>query len=170
MALPIKEFTLLQVAKPNLGETKPAQVLAEVQYSLHSFRGQIRDEWDSIKVHDVIFLVTANPPLFTDEEASKVEGLPFRDAYGVKYVRAGEVVEIVDEEGTPIKDWETEQSPRAGHLRKVKLLLDTSQYQQDIDQLDEDVYGTFNLVIRRKPKENNFKAVLETIRDLMNTK
>jgi intron-binding protein aquarius len=35
---------------------------------------------------------------------------------------------------------------------------------------DEDVYGTFNLLVRRKPKENNFKAVLETIRDLMNSK
>lgn len=26
------------------------------------------------------------------------------------------------------------------------------------------------MILRRKPKENNFKAVLETIRDLMNTK
>ena len=33
----------------------------------------------------------------------------------------------------------------------------------------EDVYETFNIIMRRKPKENNFKAVLETIRDLMNT-
>lgn len=33
----------------------------------------------------------------------------------------------------------------------------------------EDVYETFNIVMRRKPKENNFKAVLETIRELMNT-
>ncbi|KAH8859390.1 RNA helicase aquarius [Schistosoma japonicum] len=32
----------------------------------------------------------------------------------------------------------------------------------------EDLYDTFNVLIRRKPKENNFKAVLETIRDLMN--
>lgn len=31
----------------------------------------------------------------------------------------------------------------------------------------EDVYGTFNLLMRRKPKENNFKAVLESIRDLV---
>lgn len=36
-------------------------------------------------------------------------------------------------------------------------------------QGSEDVYDTFNILIRRKPKENNFKAVLETIRDLMNT-
>ena len=33
----------------------------------------------------------------------------------------------------------------------------------------EDVYETFNILMRRKPKENNFKAVLETIRELMNT-
>jgi intron-binding protein aquarius len=30
------------------------------------------------------------------------------------------------------------------------------------------VYGTFNVLMRRKPKENNFKAILESIRDLMN--
>ncbi|CAH8609976.1 unnamed protein product [Dicrocoelium dendriticum] len=34
----------------------------------------------------------------------------------------------------------------------------------------EDLYDTFNVLIRRKPKENNFKAVLDTIRDLMNTR
>lgn len=33
----------------------------------------------------------------------------------------------------------------------------------------EDVYEGFNIIMRRKPKENNFKAVLETIRELMNT-
>jgi len=33
----------------------------------------------------------------------------------------------------------------------------------------QDIYETFNIILRRKPKENNFKAVLETIRDLMNT-
>lgn len=34
----------------------------------------------------------------------------------------------------------------------------------------QDIYSTFNIIMRRKPKENNFKAVLETIRNLMNTK
>ena len=38
-----------------------------------------------------------------------------------------------------------------------------------VSQGSEDIYETFNILIRRKPKENNFKAVLETIRDLMNT-
>jgi intron-binding protein aquarius len=31
------------------------------------------------------------------------------------------------------------------------------------------IYEMFNLIVRRDPKENNFKAVLESIRDLMNT-
>src|ERR1700730_12801274 len=31
----------------------------------------------------------------------------------------------------------------------------------------EEVYETFNVLVRRRPEENNFKAVLETIRDLM---
>lgn len=38
-----------------------------------------------------------------------------------------------------------------------------------VSQSGEDVYDSFNILMRRKPKENNFKAVLETIRDLMNT-
>ena len=33
----------------------------------------------------------------------------------------------------------------------------------------EDVYESFNILMRRKPKENNFKAVLETIREIMNS-
>ena len=32
-----------------------------------------------------------------------------------------------------------------------------------------DCYETMNLLVRRNPKENNFKAILETIRGLINT-
>ena len=31
------------------------------------------------------------------------------------------------------------------------------------------IYDTMNLLVRRNPEENNFKAILETIRDLLNT-
>ena len=54
------------------------------------------------------------------------------------------------------------------------MWLDPNQYQQDMARSlqagAEDVYDTFNIFMRRKPKENNFKAVLETIRDLINTR
>ena len=53
----------------------------------------------------------------------------------------------------------------AGTLR---VYLDAAQYHADMRD-GNDVYGGFNLLVRRKAKENNFRSVLETIRDLMGT-
>lgn len=62
--------------------------------------------------------------------------------------------------------------PRVGMKRKLHVLFDTNQYQIDQEKRSEnnseDLYSTFNLVVRRKPEVNNFKAVLETIRGLIN--
>lgn len=59
-----------------------------------------------------------------------------------------------------------------GTARTIRVLLDSNQYAQDIARMEEegfeDFYGYFNLVIRRHAKQNNFKAVLSTIRTLMN--
>ena len=55
-----------------------------------------------------------------------------------------------------------------GSRRKCKVLLDENQYQQDVNAKKAgDVYSSFNVLVRRTAGENNFKAVLETIRDLM---
>ena len=52
------------------------------------------------------------------------------------------------------------------------LALDAAQYQMDTAREQEgkgvDVYGRLNLLVRRQAKENNFKAILACIRDLMN--
>jgi hypothetical protein len=44
--------------------------------------------------------------------------------------------------------------------------LDPNQYQQDmtntIQNGAEDVYDTFNVIMRRKPKENNFKVMFSS--------
>ena len=57
-------------------------------------------------------------------------------------------------------------SGRAGgrsDRRTLRVLLDPSQYHIDakrhLDEGAEDIYSSFNLVVRRKAKENNFKAV-----------
>uniref|UniRef100_A0A4W5RQS8 RNA helicase aquarius beta-barrel domain-containing protein n=1 Tax=Hucho hucho TaxID=62062 RepID=A0A4W5RQS8_9TELE len=54
-----------------------------------------------------------------------------------------------------------------------RVWLDPNQYQQDmtnsIQNGTEDPYESFNIIMRHKPKENNFKAVQEMIRNLMNT-
>ncbi|GJS74709.1 putative reverse transcriptase domain-containing protein [Tanacetum coccineum] len=56
--------------------------------------------------------------------------------------------------------------------RTVRVALDTTQYHMDVSDIAkrvaEDVYHSFNILMRRKSKENNFKAILESIRDLMN--
>lgn len=108
------------------------------------------------------------------EEASK---LSVPEKFGLQYVRGCEVIEIRDEDGNLMNDFtgrvkREEWKPPKGELRTVVLALDTAQYQMDVNAIAEkdaeDIYKTFNVLMRRKPKENNFKAILESIRDLMN--
>jgi len=57
-----------------------------------------------------------------------------------------------------------------GDLRTFRIRFDPNQYKEDFDNGNiEDIYFSFNLVIRRDPKSNNFKSVLATIRQLLNT-
>merc|ERR1719376_93634 len=84
-----------------------------------------------------------------------------------------EVEGMLDENGRVIEEFGSEPKPKfnSGN-RTFRVLLDCNQYREDMDmtsQGGEDVYSSFNILLRRKPKENNFKAVLETIRDMMNT-
>lgn len=64
-----------------------------------------------------------------------------------------------------------ERGPPNGTVRTLTVALDPTQYQMDVDASAngqrDDVYGSFNLLMRRHAKENNYKAVLESIRDLV---
>lgn len=86
MALPIQSFKLQHVGKPNVGEQKPSEVRAEVQITLSSFqRGAIREEWEELKLHDVLFLVTVRAPGASRESAAGTSGKPI--PAGLKAVR-----------------------------------------------------------------------------------
>jgi len=176
MAVPIKEFKITEVKQPNIGEVKPSSVTARVTFSISSYRAHIRSEWDSLKEHDVLFLLSIRPSFepLSVEEAAKCT-VPER--LGLQCVRGCEVIEICDEEGGLMNDFtgrikRDEWKPPKGEFRTVTIALDTAQYHMDVTDIAEkgaeDVYGTFNILMRRKPKENNFKAILESIRDLMN--
>lgn len=176
MAVPIKEFRISEVKQPNIGEVKPASVTAKVTFSISSYKSHIRSEWNSLKEHDVLFLLSIRPsvkPLSVEEDAK----LTVPERLGLQYVRGCEIIEICDEEGNLMNDFtgrvkRDEWKPPKGELRTVTVALDTAQYHLDLTDIArkdaEDVYGTFNILMRRKPKENNFKAILESIRDLMN--
>lgn len=169
MAHPITSFAVVEVAKPNIGETAPSCVRADVTVTL-SVRNEIKHEWESLRKHDVCFLVTVRPTQGIgtkyDYRKSMVEQA------GIIYVRGCEVEGMLDASGRVIEEGPEPRPELEGDARTFRLLLDPNQYRLDLDHASkgtEDVYETFNIVMRRKPKENNFKAVLETIRELMNT-
>jgi intron-binding protein aquarius len=58
MCASIDQFTVTEVRKPNIGETKPAEVKAEIQLDLSQFNDHIRREWDELREHDIVFIVT----------------------------------------------------------------------------------------------------------------
>ncbi|PSC68726.1 Intron-binding aquarius [Micractinium conductrix] len=186
MAQLVDKFSITEVRKPKVGEAKPAGVTAEITLNLGNMRPEMRAEWDELRQHDVLFLLTVRPPdaltasYMAQQQAEAGEGGKQPNAmekFGLQYVRGCEVVEIRDEDGKLMNDFTgrvriDERGPPAGTVRTVTVALDTAQYQMDMNYLAtrpgaEDVYGTFNLLMRRKAKENNFKAVLESIRDLM---
>lgn len=79
---------------------------------------------------------------------------------------------MLDSNGRVIEDGPEPRPILPGDTRTYRVWLDCNQYRIDMDNAShggEDVYESFNIIMRRKPKENNFKAVLETIRELMNT-
>ncbi|CAG8611326.1 5479_t:CDS:10, partial [Scutellospora calospora] len=52
MAIEIEQFSIVEVSKPNLGESKPSQVKADVTFNLGRYTDSIQNEWDSLRQHD----------------------------------------------------------------------------------------------------------------------
>jgi intron-binding protein aquarius len=86
----------------------------------------------------------------------------FAKQIGVDYVRGCEIEGMLDSEGKVIEEGPEMKPALKGTTRTYRIWLDTNQYQQDMERVvnkgEEDVYETFNIFVRRKPKENNFKV------------
>ncbi|KAM3183594.1 hypothetical protein ACTXT7_010031 [Hymenolepis weldensis] len=217
MALPIQAFNIIEVGKPALGAKQPSRVRADVRVVLAGLREDIQKEWQAIRRHDPLFLVTVQPKSHQRNWRYNPRQ-PFLSQIGILAVRGCEIEGQVDKAGKLIPDEERfglvpgkESFDIAVTAPTWRISLDACQYQQDITRLrdeknrgkaihiqiarakregrpkdyiedlekkafeaeaasPEDIYDTFNVLVRRKPKENNFKAVLDTIRDLMNTR
>ncbi|XP_017331417.1 RNA helicase aquarius isoform X3 [Ictalurus punctatus] len=170
MAQTIMSFSIVEVAKPNIGENWPARVRADVTLNLN-VQNHIKAEWEGLRKHDVCFLITVRPTLPYGTRFDRRQ--PFVEQTGLVYVRGCEVQGMLDDKGRVIEEGPDPKPKLRGDTRTFRVWLDPNQYQQDmtnsIQTGAEDPYETFNIIMRRKPKENNFKAVLETIRHLMNT-
>ena len=167
--MPITKFTRFEITQPRLGEAHPAKVSGHVTVTL-SMRPDLKEEWENLRRFDTGFLITLRPT--NDSVQSLDSDADFQTKYGVVYVRGVEFEGKLDDEGKLIEDFPDQPVKFKGDQRTYRVLLDPCQYQIDMENHDqglEDVYETFNVLFRRSPKVNNFKAVLETIRDLMNS-
>ncbi|XP_035218738.1 RNA helicase aquarius-like [Stegodyphus dumicola] len=169
MAQPITTFSIIEVGRPNIGEKQPSRVKADVTVTL-STRHDIKSEWEALRKHDVCFFVTVKPKSLPGTAYDPKE--PFVSQVGLTYVRGCEIEGMLSPTGKVIEEGPEPKPEFEGDKRTFRVWLDCNQYRLDMLNAvggKEDVYETFNVIIRRKPKENNFKAVLETIRNLMNT-
>ncbi|KAI9364882.1 intron-binding protein aquarius [Zopfochytrium polystomum] len=172
MGVPLEKFDIVDIGPVQFGGEAPTFVKADLSFYVGKYTDVIRREWDSLRKHDVLFLVTIqmHPDLRGDEDITTGPG--FCRKYGIKYVRGCEILDLLGWNGQPIDDFGiSREIKQQSSRRSLRVLLDPHQYYSDMQRVQakeiDDVYESLNLLIRRKPQENNFKAVLETIRDLM---
>ena len=167
MAIPIEKPAIVDVAPPKVGEINPAHVRAEVILNVERMNYSVRREWESLRPNDVVFLLAVQPSnnLFNGQVDTSAE------LHGLVHLRIAEVIQVQDENGRFLRD---RQEGINGNFRRVQqrrllLNLDTASFHRDTHEHKDakvDVYGSINLVVRRRGRENNFKPILESIRQL----
>ncbi len=175
-AVPVKTSEVTTVRPPHIGQVVPAEVLGEVTIDIGKFSGPVRAEWDDLKEHDVVFLVK----FVKTEEYASSSGISvdktktFKEEKGIEFVRGAEIVTVEDESrgkggrrGGDNHPMQQLNKPLVGNYRKLRLRLDPAQYRDDIAAAIS-VYDSFRVLVRRIPQENNFRGVLESVRDVMN--
>ncbi|KAG6583101.1 Intron-binding protein aquarius [Phytophthora cinnamomi] len=163
-AVPVAStLQIVKVGKPALGQIAPASVIAHAELELSGRHD--RKHFDRYQTKEVVFLVTVRA---TADEGAEMMGFKkeardmgsFPENYGVQYVRAAEIIEVFDAAGNAIND---ENPVGKGSKRVFKLALDGVQYKKDLEDGHLESYEQVNVLVRRKPRENNFKAILDTV-------
>lgn len=168
MALPIDNPAVIEVGAPNVGATNPSFVRAEVILDVSRLHDSMRKEWDSLRPRDVVFLLSIKAP-----EQSLTNGHTVESEInsGLNHVRAAEVVQILDDSGRPLRaDQNVNGYESRSRRRRLLLDLDAATYRTDKEkqsQGKQDIYASINIIARRTGRENNFKPVLETIKNLV---
>lgn len=166
----------------------PGKVHAEL---VVEFEGQnagygVLSEWDALRPGEVVFLAELVTP------AAARSASPLWEQTGIKHLRSAEVIKVLDERDRPIykgsgqdnlfdidekdlddfvdiddNDFDGEgKSTKRGFRRRRKLhvYLDALQYAKDSGALH--IYKDLNVILRRRPRENNFHKILENIKSL----
>ncbi|KAF4584303.1 DEAD helicases superfamily protein (Aquarius) [Ophiocordyceps camponoti-floridani] len=164
MALPISKPTILEVAPPLVGSALPSLVKAEILVNVQRMGGNVRREWDSLRPDDVVFLLAVAPaPIDAPDKGDLMQE---HQRLGVLSVRSAEILQITDENGRHARNGPGQLDSK----RRFQLKLDPRAYARDAELEaagKPGVYESINLLLRRNRRENNFKPVLESIRNLV---
>ena len=172
MAMPIEKPAIVEIAPPKVGKTCPGFVRSEVLLDVSRLTEAMRSEWDNLRPRDAVFLLTVRAP--PQGNGSLTNGTTAHDPAvesGLLKVRTAEVVQVLDDNGRPLREHATTNGygPRP-RRRRLLLDLDPVAFQADNEKSSkgkDDVYGNINVIARRQGRGNNFKAVLETIQSLV---
>ncbi|KAG5175145.1 hypothetical protein JKP88DRAFT_172740 [Tribonema minus] len=129
MAAAVAALSITEVKRPRLGEKVPAEVRADLEYTVAALSPLVRAEWDALREHDVVFLLALHGPP-PDATPAQLAQLPFVERYGLMAVRGGEVVEQRDESDNVMNEFFARNDKKKGPpgvKRTLKLLLDAAQ-------------------------------------------
>lgn len=171
MAIPIPKPAIIDAQPPRVGETVPAEVKSEIILDVSRLQPGLRREWESLRPDDTVFLIAVQPE---DASAMKIANgksrHSFAESMGVKAIRCADVVSILDENGKLIRQIQHQNDDNyRPRQRRILLRLDSTAYKADKERESAgkgDVYESINLVVRRRARENNFRPVLESIKQL----
>lgn len=166
MAIPIPKPAVIETIPPRVGEEVPAEVKCEVILDVSRLQPGLRREWESLRPDDVVFLLAVQPAdrALTNGHADD-SFTPLNEKLGIKTVRCAEVINVLDDNGKILRHDRDDEFARP-RQRRLLLRLDARAYQQDQDAGKGAILDGINLVVRRRARENNFKAMLESIRNL----
>lgn len=157
--------SIIEVIPALVGDDKPSMVKAEVSFDVRRLGDNVRREWDSLRPDDVLFLLAVEAP--TAKAATNGSSiLPDYERLGVLSVRSAEVAQITDDKGRNVRDG----TGFLDNKRRILLRLDPYTYMKDSERTaagKADPYERMNLIMRRNRRENNFKSILESIRNLV---
>ncbi|KAK3638686.1 hypothetical protein LTR22_017704 [Elasticomyces elasticus] len=177
-AIPVGKPAVISTLPAKVGEEGVSEVQVEVALDVSKLQEGVRREWEELRMGEVVYLVGVQP--IEKENKSEVKGkqtlLTSAERAGVKVLRCGIVVGVLDDKGRMLRrdDGDGGESLVNGgggrpRQRRLLLKLDAEAYKSDLARVaagGKDVYDSINLVIRRRPRENNFKPVLESLRQL----
>ena len=169
MGYPISDFQVLTSQSPLVGEDYPREVIGEITYDLNDIQPEIRKEWENFKKFDTIFLIYLNKNInrilirgaeidsLYDEDDNNI--LSNIESYNFNLHGNN-----TNKEKGEVKD--NNNQITIGFKRRMIVNLDPIQYTTDLKAgYLSDL--NFHMILRRKSKENNFKSILQSIKNLI---